>query len=219
MERYVILQADNIGKDIAMSKVYRSKEDALEGMRKAYHDIVDEPEYDIERSSGCEGNKFEVLFENGDFIYGEVKQIDTDSKPKTETPKLKACTVQELAEYYANLILEDSNFNKNIPDCDFAISEDYDENETLEERYDNASGWYGMKKLDAGFDNFDLSLVSDYYGGGSVMTTNLFEGMEKRHIAAEIERIILGTFNTTEVAFRDTELIVEFLENAQEEAE
>lgn len=219
MERYVILQADNIGKDIAMSKVYRSKKEALEALENAYHDIVDEPEYDIENSTGCDGEKFEVLFENGDFIYGEIKLIDTASKPKAEIPKLKACSIQELAEYYADLILEDGKFNKDIPNCDFAISEDYEGNETLEERYSNASGWYGMKKLDAGFDNYDLSLVSDYYGGGSIQTTNLFDGMEKRHVAAEIERIILGTFNTTEVAYRDTELIVEFAKNAKEETE
>lgn len=136
--------------------------------------------------------------------FDSLKMVDNPEK------RLKLCSIQALAEYYAGLVLKNGKFNENIPDCDFAIVCDYEESATLEEIRDSASGWYGMKKFDAGFDSTDLCLIADYYGGGCAVISQLYDGMEKQMIAFEIERIILGTFNVCESAHRNTELIVEF---------
>lgn len=210
MKRFVILEADNVGTDIYMSKIYRSKDAAKKELKNSYHRIVDEPDCDIETMS-CDDEKYKVLLVNGDFLYGRIKEIDTNCKPDIEVPELKLCSIQELAKYYADLILNDGKFNENIPGCDFAIADSLvPEGASLEDIRDSSSGWYGMKKFDAGFDSTDLCLIADYYGGGCAEITQLFEGMDDDDIADEIERIILGTFNVCESAHRDTELIVEF---------
>ena len=67
-----------------------------------------------------------------------------------------------------------------------------------------------MKKFDAGFDSTDICLIADYYGGGSAVITQIFDGMDRQTIAKEVESIILGTFDVCEIARNDTELIVEF---------
>ena len=210
MKRFVILEADNVGTDIYMSKIYRSKDAAKRDLKNAYHRIVDEPDCDIETMS-CNDDEYKVLLVNGDFLYGRIKEIDTNCKPDIEVPKLKLCSIQDLAKYYAGLILKDGKFNENIPGCDFAIADSLvPEDASLEDIRDSSSGWYGMKKFDAGFDSTDLCLIADYYGGGCAVITQLFEGMDDDDIADEIERIILGTFNVCESAHSDTELIVEF---------
>lgn len=209
MKRFVILEADNVGTDLYMSKIYRSKDAAKRDLKNAYHRIVDEPDCDIETMS-CNDEEYKVLLVNGDFLYGRIKEIDTNCKPDIEVPELKLCSIQELAEYYADLILKDGKFNENIPDCDFAIVDDYEENATLEEIHGSASGWHGMKRFDIGFDSYDLCVATDYYGGGCVQATQLFDGMGRETIANEIRRIIIGTLNVFEVAERNTELIVEF---------
>ena len=210
MKRYMILEADNVGTDIYMSKIYRSKDAAKKELKNSYHRIVDEPDCDIETMS-CDDEKYKVLLVNGDFLYGRIKEIDTNCKPDIEVPELKLCSIQELAEYYADLILKDRKFNENIPGCDFAIADSIvPEDASLEDIRDSSSGWYGMKKFDAGFDSTDLCLITDYYGGGCALISQLYDGMEKQMIAFEIERIILGTFNVCESAHRNTELIVEF---------
>ena len=210
MKRFVILEADNVGTDIYMSKIYRSKDAAKRDLKNAYHRIVDEPDCDIETMS-CNDEEYKVLLVNGDFLYGRIKEIDTNCKPDIEVPELKLCSIKDLAKYYAGLILKDGKFNENIPGCDFAIADSLaPEDASLEDIRDSSSGWYGMKKFDAGFDSTDLCLIADYYGGGCAVITQLFDGMDDDDIADEIERIILGTFNVCESAHSDTELIVEF---------
>lgn len=209
MKKYVIIEADNVGTDISVSKIYRSRYTAEKELENAYHGIVDEPEHDIEYLS-CDKEAYKVMFENGDFLYGRIKEIDTNFKPNDDMTKLRLCTIKELAEFYADLILKDGGFNDNIPNCDFAIAECYKEAEGLEDIRDSSSGWYGMKKFDAGFDSTDICLIADYYGGGSAVITQIFDGMDRQTIAKEVESIILGTFDVCEIARNDTELIVEF---------
>lgn len=64
------------------------------------------------------------------------------------------------------------HFKNRFIDCDFALvdKENFDiEQDDLEFIYTNSTGWYGIKKIDPGFDNRhydDMDLFADYYGGG-----------------------------------------------------
>lgn len=68
--------------------------------------------------------------------------------------------------------IDEKKFSDRFIDCDFSIAEkeDFDlENDDLETIFKNSTGWYGIKKLDTGFDsdhNDDVDLFADYYGGG-----------------------------------------------------
>ena len=154
------------------------------------------------------GEEYSNTTEHTYLWIGEFDSLKASDRPEE---RLKLCSIKDLAKYYAGLILKDGKFNENIPGCDFAIADSLaPEDASLEDIRDSSSGWYGMKKFDAGFDSTDLCLIADYYGGGCAVITQLFDGMDDDDIADEIERIILGTFNVCESAHSDTELIVEF---------
>ena len=78
--------------------------------------------------------------------------------------------IDEIAK---ELYKADANFFKNrIIDCDFALVEKENfnvEQDDLKFIYTNSTGWYGIKKIDPGFDSRhydDVDLFADYYGGG-----------------------------------------------------
>ena len=83
-------------------------------------------------------------------------------------------TISEVAKelYKANKKI----FADRFIECDFAVieKEDFDlENDDLKTIYINSTGWYGIKKIDPGFDSRPynhvdnhVDLFADYYGGG-----------------------------------------------------
>ena len=79
-------------------------------------------------------------------------------------------TIDEVAKelYKAN----EKNFADRFIECDFAVANDFDldlEKDDLETICIDSTGWYGIKKIDPGFDSrsYDhVDLFSDYYGGG-----------------------------------------------------
>lgn len=62
-------------------------------------------------------------------------------------------------------------FENRFLECDFAVveKEDFDlDNDDLETIHINSTGWYGIKKINPGFDSRhdNVDLFADYYGGG-----------------------------------------------------
>lgn len=79
-------------------------------------------------------------------------------------------TISEVAKELYNV--NEKNFADRFIECDFAVAEkeDFDlENDDLDFIFENATGYYGIKKIDPGFDNVNydhVDLFADYYGGG-----------------------------------------------------
>lgn len=79
-------------------------------------------------------------------------------------------TIDEVAkELYK---VDEKIFSDRFIDCDFAVveKEDFDlENDDLKTIYTNSTGWYGIKKIDPGFNSMfydHVDLFADYYSGG-----------------------------------------------------
>lgn len=135
------------------------------------------------------------------------RRSDTTELDKSS---MMICEIRELAEYYSSIICKGEEFCRDIPDCDFAIAEIPGKYATLEEIKASSSGWYGMKRIDAGFDSEELCVITDYYGGGCANFAQLCDAMEKKEITESFIHTILHTLNTIEAANRNTAVIVDF---------
>lgn len=120
---------------------------------------------------------------------------------------LKIASIKALAKLLASQIDEHAVLKSEFPACDFAII-DSDDSDNINDAARNASGWYGIKAFDAGFDSVNLCLIADYYGGGCAELCQIFDGME--NAAEEIEKTILNTLTYQEAANADTMLLVDF---------
>lgn len=140
---------------------------------------------------------------------------------------IMSCTVGELASELVRIYYSVESGN-NFPDCSFAaVDEIY---ETVEESYENAHGWYGIKSIDTGFDSDRALLISDYYGGGARSIGDYVIAYEagKENMEKTIFRMLMETLSYEELlhASSDTEdenqkdektpLIVEFEEEKGE---
>lgn len=125
---------------------------------------------------------------------------------------LAVCTIRELANELAKSIDRESVIDSRFTECDFSIIDIEDESDDLEYIKSGASGWYGIKKLEAGFDSSDLLLLCDYYGGGCPNLIQIWEGMDGavEHSQSILDGL-LGCLNVQETAKPETTLIVEFL--------
>lgn len=113
---------------------------------------------------------------------------------------------------------DEKRFENRFVNCDFAIADshvdvgdDLDfEHDDLETIFENSSGWYGINKLDTGFDNShddDVDLFADYYGGGCGVYNVIYEGMEKNECIKIVKELIMSTLNMVECCKEDTLLI------------
>lgn len=94
------------------------------------------------------------------------------------------CTVDELARKVAN------EYNKpNWKGYDF--SDNFMDSDSVAESYRTASGWYGIKKVDTGFDVDGATIVCNYYGGGSPSVLDVCHGDE--NIVESITEMLRST--------------------------
>lgn len=99
------------------------------------------------------------------------------------------CTVDELARKVAN------KYNKpNWKGYDF--SDNFMDSDSVVESYRTASGWYGIKRVDTGFGVGGVTIVCNYYGGGSASVLDICRGDE--NIVESIAEILRDTMRIDE---------------------
>ena len=123
-------------------------------------------------------------------------------------------TIDEVAKelYKAN----EKNFADRFIECDFAVANDFDldlEKDDLETICIDSTGWYGIKKIDTGFDDRhenDVDLFADYYGGGCG-TYRLIGDWDDKDLITDIikEMIIIVLSHQESYITEDTILICE----------
>lgn len=129
---------------------------------------------------------------------------------------LKVLTIKQLAEHIAGKINLEDVLKTEFPTCDYGIIDtdgetEFDQEE-LEFLHTGVCGWYGIKKVDIGFDSYDLVLIADYYGGSCARLTQLFDGIDRKNAEKDILQIILDSMKVQEEVTEDTMLMVEFYE-------
>lgn len=108
-------------------------------------------------------------------------------------------TIRELAEYLSRSV---DIGNMKFSDCDFAIAE-FDDCDELEIVKWNSSGWFGVKQMDTGFDNEDMILFADYYGGYCSHIKSLYDGMTGEEMIDAIASLIRDTLGEFESGLGD----------------
>lgn len=125
-------------------------------------------------------------------------------------------TVREIATSLAGNILDKGRVTHssqdNFKDCDFSVltgTEDLSQN--LECIMSGVEGIYGIKKLHTGFDNYDLDLFADYYGGGSGHYVCIFPDMYEAEVVDIIKDVMLKTLSEEWKINEDSVIIAEWL--------
>lgn len=106
------------------------------------------------------------------------------------------CTVEELAELVARRICQPNPGETQFNTVNFSLT-DYDSTSvsryTPEELASGAEGWYGIRRIDTGFDDPDLMLCVDYYGGGFASFVHLFDGLTGGEMKEKIQKAMVRT--------------------------
>lgn len=92
---------------------------------------------------------------------------------------------------------------------DFAVMDTAAFEETPEDFWsiaDCSEGWYGIKKIDTGFDSDELQIVADYYGGGCAAFLSL-DTKEHYEIAIQLVTNLILQSMCMERCSKDTILI------------
>lgn len=104
------------------------------------------------------------------------------------------CTIKELAQTIAKRINKDRPGETEFNPVSFSwLSEGYDGKMEPVAIASGAEGWYGIRRVDTGFDDDELTLCANYYGGGSPHFGYLYEGCSEEEIESTIFLIIQGT--------------------------
>lgn len=99
-------------------------------------------------------------------------------------------TVNELAEELEKLIDWDK---RKFPSCNFALCPEEDDMK-LHDLWRTAEHWYGIHKIDSGFDNCDdIEVVSNYWGGGCGQYAELNEDYD---VVSDIIALIEATLDS-----------------------
>lgn len=126
--------------------------------------------------------------------------------------RLALYSVDELSKQLEDEARKCMRYESRFPDCDFALISPDEVDMGIEHLSETASGWYGIKAFDPGFDSADLMLFSDYYGGGAASFCSIWEEEWYCSDVAEIIRkTILDTLQCGESATKDSMLIVDFI--------
>ena len=129
-------------------------------------------------------------------------------------------TVKEIAEAIAENIVDKNKglsheARQLFKNCDFVITDcDLCDTRTLADIYkDSESGIYGIKCIDTGFDNFDIDIFADYYGGGSGYYGILAYGEGYEECVENIKRLMLQSLRIGEKCDEDTILVAQWVED------
>lgn len=98
---------------------------------------------------------------------------------------------------------------ENFTPYDFAVMDTAAFEETPEDLRsiaDCSEGWYGIKKIDIGFDSDELQIVADYYGGGCAAFLSL-DTKEHYEIAIQLVTNLILQSMCMERCSKDTILI------------
>lgn len=98
---------------------------------------------------------------------------------------------------------------ENFTPYDFAVMDTAAFEETPEDLRrvaDYSEGWYGIKKVDTGFDSNELQIVADYYGGGCAAFLSL-DPKEDYEIAIQFVTNLILQSMCMERCSKDTILI------------
>lgn len=120
-------------------------------------------------------------------------------------------TISEISNELYNP--KEKEFKDRFTDCDFAIVSPYSFNldeDNIKFISDNSTGWYGIKKLDTGFDNAQdcVDLFADYYGGGCGTYRLIVDYDYDYSVAKEIEEMIVEVLSFFEGTFKNSDIIV-----------
>lgn len=121
-------------------------------------------------------------------------------------------TISEIANELYNS--EEKIFKNRFRECDFALvdTEDFDLlNESLDVIYENSIGFYGIKKIDTGFDNDsndNVDLFADYYGGGCGTYVLLGDWDSKDYIVKNIIGMIFDVLSYQEGTIYSNDIII-----------
>lgn len=121
------------------------------------------------------------------------------------------CTVKEFAETIARRILKDKPGETEFTPVNFSVlSGGYDGKTEPEVVASGAEGWYGIRRVETGFDDEELTLCANYYGGGCPHFGYLYEGCSEEEIVNTVYLIIANTLRDGENEdARTCELIAE----------
>lgn len=145
------------------------------------------------------------------------RNVTFSKKPEENTTKKMVLTIRQLAEYIADQLDLQFILRKPFPDCDFGLVDtdgitEFDEEE-LDFLKSGVCGWYGAKKVNTGFDSEYCCIVTDYYGGGCGVFTQLYDSIDTIDAVGDMARAIRHTLSFQEpMVSNDTSLFVEFLE-------
>ncbi len=137
-------------------------------------------------------------------------EIDEENKRRNAMKRVEILTVDDLAKYIVSRINLRSVLANPFSPVDFAVEFDpfCKDPDILKA---NATGWYGIRKVDTGFDSYNLCLVCDYYGGGCGSYVEIYDDEIEESAVIEIKNIIMKTlaFNCDSLR-SDERLLVDF---------
>lgn len=119
-------------------------------------------------------------------------------------------TIKEVAKELYNPNIKD--FTERFIDCAFALvhNEEFDLfNDDLKYICDHAQGWYGIKRIDTGFNNEDnVDLFADYYGGGCGTYRLMGDWISNNGIVRRITEMIIKVFSYQEGNITEDHIII-----------